>query len=201
MPILRILGRFLYQNSHFMIRSARPEDADAVAPLLILGMGHIAGIFARSDNHADAIPFFREFFLHPANQYSYANTLVFETGAGIIGSINGYDGALLRVLRQPVLDKLREADPTFDPNDETEPGEYYIDCVNVHPDHQGKGIGKKLINALCEHAGALGHARVGLIVDRVNPAAKRLYEKLNFQVAGEKDFMGHRYFHMVRERS
>ncbi|MDR6803242.1 ribosomal protein S18 acetylase RimI-like enzyme [Dyadobacter sp. BE34] len=184
-----------------MIRSARPEDVDAVAPLLILGMGHIAGIFARSDNHADAIPFFREFFLHPANQYSYANTLVFETEAGIIGSINGYDGALLHELRQPVLDKLREADPTFDPNDETEPGEYYIDCVNVHPDHQGKGIGKKLINALCEHAGALGHARVGLIVDRENPAAKRLYEKLNFQVAGEKDFMGHRYFHMVRESS
>ena len=44
-----------------MIRPARPEDADSVAPLLILGMGHIAGIFARSDNQADAIPFFRDF--------------------------------------------------------------------------------------------------------------------------------------------
>ncbi|MGG7662415.1 GNAT family N-acetyltransferase [Dyadobacter sp. BHUBP1] len=182
-----------------MIRPARPEDADSVAPLLILGMGHIAGIFARSDNHADAIPFFRDFFLHPANQYSYTNTLVFETEAGVIGSINGYDGALLHVLRQPVLDKLHEADPTFDPDDETGPGEFYFDCINVHQGHQGKGIGSQLIRALCVHAGALGHARAGLIVDRVNPAARKLYERLGFEAIGEKDFMGHRYFHMVRD--
>ncbi len=199
MPILRQLGRFLYQNSQFMIRTARPEDAEAVAPLLILGMGHIAGIFARSDNHADAIPFFREFFLHPANQYSHTHTLVFETEAGIIGSINGYDGAMLHALRQPVLDKLREADPTFSPNDETGPGEFYIDCINVDKKHQGKGIGSQMIRALCAHAGALGHKRAGLIVDMVNPAAKKLYERLGFEVIGEKDFMGHRYLHMVRD--
>ncbi|WP_353722222.1 N-acetyltransferase [Dyadobacter sp. 676] len=182
-----------------MIRPARPEDADAAAPLLILGMGHIAGIFARSEHHADAIPFFREFFLHPANQYSYTNTLVFETEAGIIGSINGYDGALLHVLRQPVLDKLREADPLFDPSDETEPGEFYLDCINVHAAHQGKGIGSQLIEALCIQARIQGHMRAGLIVDKVNPAARRLYERLQFRVIGEKDFMGHQYFHMVRD--
>lgn len=182
-----------------MIRPARPEDAEAVAPLLVLAMGHIAGIFARSTRHEDAIPFFEAFFKDGANQYSYANTLVYETEAGVIGSITGYDGARLHELRQPVLDKLREAEPDFNPNDETGPGEYYIDCVNVHPDHQGKGIGKKLIHAFCAYAGTIGHARVGLIVDMINPSAMRLYENLGFQVAGEKDFMGHRYFHMVRE--
>jgi ribosomal protein S18 acetylase RimI-like enzyme len=182
-----------------MIRTARPEDADAVAPLLVLAMGHIAGIFARSTHYEDAIPFFEAFFKDGTNQYSYANTLVYENADGVIGSITGYDGGRLHELRQPVLDKLREAEPDFTPSDETGPGEYYIDCVNVHPGHQGKGIGKKLINAFCEYAGTLGYARVGLIVDVINPAARRLYENLGFRIIGEKDFMGHHYFHMVRE--
>ena len=85
------------------------------------------------------------------------------------------------------------------PSDETEAGEYYIDCVNVHPDQQRKGIGRQLIAAFCEQAAAKGFGKVGLIVDTGNPQARRLYENLGFDVVGEKDFMGHRYFHMVRE--
>ena len=94
---------------------------------------------------------------------------------------------------------LREFQPDFTPGDETEAGEYYIDCVSVDSAHQGKGVGKKLITAFCELAASLGFEKVGLIVDKVNPAAKRLYEDLGFDVAGEKDFLGHRYFHMVRK--
>jgi ribosomal protein S18 acetylase RimI-like enzyme len=180
-----------------MIRPATPQDARAVAPLLILAMGHIAGIFGRSANYTDAIPFFERFFEAGHNQYGYDNTLVFEDENGVIGSITGYDGALLHQLRKPVLDLLREVQPDFNPSDETEAGEYYIDCVNVHPDHQGKGIGKKLIKAFCEKAASLGYGRVGLIVDQVNPAAKRFYENLGFRIVGEKDFMGHQYHHMV----
>ncbi|MCE6988480.1 GNAT family N-acetyltransferase [Dyadobacter sp. CY323] len=182
-----------------MIRPATPEDANAVAPLLILALGHIAGIFAQSENHEDAIPFVKSFFEAPDNQYSYANTLVFEDETGVIGSATSYDGALLHKLRQPVLDKLREVMPDFNPDDETDAGEYYLDCVCVDPNQQEKGIGKKLILAFCERAADLGFSRAGLIVDKVNPEAKKLYEKLGFEVGGEKDFMGHRYFHMIRQ--
>lgn len=182
-----------------MIRQATQQDAPAVAPLLVLAMGHIAGIFAKSDRYEDAIPFFETFFEKEDNQYSYVNTLVYEENNTVLGSVTGYDGARLAELRQPVLDRLRESDPDFTPGDETEAGEFYMDCVNVDTDHQGKGIGKKLIQAFCENAGQLGFERVGLIVDKINPDAKKLYEKLGFYVAGEKDFLGHRYFHMVRE--
>jgi ribosomal protein S18 acetylase RimI-like enzyme len=182
-----------------MIRPAVADDAQAVAPLMILAMGHIAGIFANSENHEDAIPFFVAFFRQNNNQYSYENTLVYENESGVVGSVTGYDGKLLHVLRQPILNELRKSAPGFTPNDETEAGEYYLDCVNVNTTQQGKGIGKILINAFCDYAYSLGHNRVGLIVDLENPAAKRLYESLGFYIAGHRDFMGHVYYHMVRD--
>jgi len=182
-----------------MIRPATPSDAEQVGPLFILSMGHIAGIFANSDRYEDAIPFFEKFFRQRDNQYSYANTLVFEEENRIKGSVTGYDGALLHVLRQPVLDELRKNKPDFTPDDETEAGEFYLDCIHVDKNAQGKGIGKKLIAAFCQKALSLGYDRVGLIVDRENPEAKRFYTNLGFQVSGEKDFMGHTYFHMVKK--
>lgn len=182
-----------------MIRQATLDDAKQVAPLFILAMGHIAGIFANSERYEDAIPFFEDFFKRVDNQYSYAHTLVCEDKKRILGSVTGYDGALLHELRQPILDEIHKTQPNFMPNDETEAGEYYLDCINVNENYQGRGIGKKLISAFCEKALLSGFARVGLIVDLDNPEAKRFYEKLDFHVAGEKDFMGHRYFHMIRE--
>jgi ribosomal protein S18 acetylase RimI-like enzyme len=182
-----------------MIRQASPDDAAQVAPLFILAMGHIAGIFANSSRYEDAIPFFEYFFKRSDNQYSYTNTLVFEENQGIKGSVTGYDGARLHELRQPILDELRKRTPGFTPNDETEAGEFYLDCLNVGEEFQGNGIGKKLINAFCEKAASSGFKRVGLIVDLDNPEAKRFYEKIGFGAIGEKDFMGHRYFHMVKE--
>lgn len=182
-----------------IIRQAVPEDASQVAPLFILSMGHIAGIFANSDRYEDAIPFFEQFFKEKNNQYSYVNTLVFEEKTKILGSVTGYDGALLHQLRQPVLDQIRKTQPGFIPGDETEAGEYYLDCIHVNLAYQGKGIGKKLIHAFWEKAYSLGYERVGLIVDSENISAKRFYESLGFFTLGEKDFMGHRYFHMIKE--
>ena len=184
-----------------MIRPATAEDAPDLAPLIILALGHIACIFAKSDDPEDAIPLMERFIGSKGNQYSYENTLVYEDENGVMGSIVGYDGARLHELRAPVLKVIRKSDPDFSPGDETEAGEYYVDCVNVDPAHQGKGIGKKLLQAFCELAAAKHFNRVGLIVDHVNPDARKVYEKVGFQVAGEKEFMGHTYDHMVREIS
>jgi ribosomal protein S18 acetylase RimI-like enzyme len=182
-----------------MIRPSVISDAEQVAPLFLLGMGHIAGIFANSERHEDAIPFFEHFFTEPDNQYSYQNTVVFENDRKIIGSITGYDGALLKQLREPILNEIRKTTPDFLPNDETEAGEFYLDCLNVHPDHQGKGIGKQLILAFCNLGAKLGHCHVGLIVDQENPTARQIYERLGFITIGTRDFMEHTYFHMIKE--
>jgi ribosomal protein S18 acetylase RimI-like enzyme len=183
-----------------MIRAAVVLDSPQVSPLFILSMDHIAGIYANSNRNEDAIPIFDHFFRRSKNQYSYENTLVYEENGQILGAVTGYNGADLQSLRQPVLDHLLQFNPAFEVDNETEAGEYYLDCVSVHPDAQGKGVGKKLLQAFCDKGFQLGFTRIGLIVDLENPDAKRLYEKVGFISAGEKDFMGHRYEHMIREK-
>ena len=184
-----------------MIRPAASTDSRQVSPLFILAMDHIAGIYANSSRIEDAIPIFDHFFRTTKNQYSYENTLVFEENGKILGMATGYNGADLQGLRQPVLDHIHQFNPAFKVGNETETGEYYLDCLSVHPDAQGKGIGKKLIQAFCDKGFQGGFERIGLIVDLENPNAKRLYEQIGFYAVGEKDFMGHRYAHMVREKS
>jgi ribosomal protein S18 acetylase RimI-like enzyme len=182
-----------------LIRPATPDDAPQVAALMILAMGHIAGVFAGSDRYEDAIPLFERFQRENDNQYSHRNTLVFEENGTILGSVTGYDGALLISLRRPVLAEVRKKDPTFSPSEETSAGEFYLDCINVMEGYQGKGIGRLLVEAFCAWGASCGHKRVGLIVDLENIRAKVFYERLGFSISGEKDFMGHRYFHMVKE--
>ena len=66
------------------------------------------------------------------------------------------------------------------------------------PSYQGKGYGRKLIEAVCLRARELEHRRIALLVDLDNPNAKRLYERLGFSVDYTKSIGGEDYFHMVR---
>jgi ribosomal protein S18 acetylase RimI-like enzyme len=111
--------------------------------------------------------------------------------------ISAYNGVELEALRSDFLKYIAsEYGFTQIPDHETQAGEYYIDCVSVFPRTQGKGIGKKLINALIKQAAGTGWDRVGLLVSKENPDAERLYSGLGFQTVNERKFMGGDYFHM-----
>lgn len=180
-----------------MIREARVNDAPEIAKLIILAMDDLAAKFVGTDDPYDAVPLFEKFAASPANQYSYENILVYEDQGVVGGMISAYDGAQLEALRAPFLAYLETAYGfKHNPEDETEPGEYYIDCVSVSPDKQGKGIGKELIKAMIVHAENHEQYTLGLLVNKENPQARKLYENLGFKIAEEKDFMGGRYFHM-----
>ena len=184
-----------------MIRNAKQEDATAVVPLIIQAMGELANKFSNTKDIAKTTALFEYFFKQPDNQYSYQNTLVYEEDGLILGSLNAYDGGKLLELRKNFLDYLKAHNQLtkFNPEPETEAGEFYLDTISVNPEAQGKGIGKKLINAFCKLSTSKQFNRVGLIVDHVNPDARKVYEKVGFQVVGQRDFLGHTYDHMVWE--
>lgn len=179
------------------IRAAQPADARQIARLIILAMDDLAAKFAGSSDPFEAVPLFERFAALPANQYSYENILVYEDQGDVCGMISAYDGAHLERLRKPFLDYLRQT-YGFDvlPEDETQEGEYYIDCVSVAEGRQGQGIGKQLIQALIDSVVPAKHNCLGLLVSKNNPQAERLYLKLGFQIQKERRFMGGDYYHM-----
>jgi len=181
-----------------MIRSATPNDAPFVAPLMVQAMPELACKFIGSDNPSDAIPVFEYFFRQENNQYSYRNTLVYVDGSEISGFINAYDGADLLRLRSPFLEYLAEHGfSNFDLEPETKAGEFYLDTLSVVKEMQGRGIGSKLIIAMMDRAAMLGHQKIGLLAEVNNISAKKLYERLGFIDDEIVDLAGGRYWHMV----
>lgn len=55
------------------------------------------------------------------------------------------------------------------------PSEMWINEVGVAPSHQGRGLGKAIMQTLLKHAKRLGCREAWVLTDRSNHAAMRLY--------------------------
>jgi ribosomal protein S18 acetylase RimI-like enzyme len=191
-----------------MIRSAIPEDAPEAVPLIVGAIGSIALVLTGTQVLREAIPILEQFFGEPANRVSYQNTQVLEDSEAkgepirkIVGVTVSYDGSVARKLDEP-LEKaasLQSGLSDYQIPTEAEPDEFYLDTVSVDPSCQGRGFGRQLIEAVYERGRQLGRNRIGLLVDVVNPAAMRLYERLQFRVVKRRHLAGAEYFHMVRD--
>jgi len=182
-----------------MIRKAAPRDVIMVVPLLILAMGELAAKFSNTDDLASTNALFEHFFLENDNQYSYINFLVYEEDGKVHGALNAYDGATLIELRHNFLEHLsaHHGLKDFNPEPETQAGEFYFDTLAVNPEMQGKGIGKQLIDAGIEWADEFGINKVGLLVEVNNDKALKLYWNKGFKIANQISFIGGSYHHMV----
>lgn len=173
------------------IRKAKPEDSQEIAQLINLAMGDIILRFIGEDSGEKALSLMEKLVGDTGNQYSYENCHVVELENKIVAAACVYDGADLHQLRKPVAREIMHRfGLKFQPEDETQPGEYYIDCVGVAPGHQGKGIGTKLFRYLMDEFAYKRGQPLGLLVDKENPEAKKLYIKLGFTFAGDKTLAG-----------
>lgn len=169
------------------IRKAKISDAEHIAPILLLAMEDILYKFVGKEDYKSAHDFLFYFVGQENNQYSYQNCYVAESENEIIGAVNIYNGADLHTLRTPIIEYIRtNYNPDFDPEDETEAGEYYIDSLGINPKHQGKGIGSKILQFLIEKYVHENKEVLGLLVEEDNPQAKKLYLRLGFKPVGHK---------------
>ena len=179
------------------IRKARVEDSASIANHLLLAMEDIVYAFIRQKDSEKAKAFLQYFVERDANQYSYQNCWVVEDGNQIIAAVNMYDGAKLTMLRAPVAQYIKtHFNAGFNPEDETQKGEYYIDSLGVSPNQQGKGVGAKILNYVIDHYVHQRKQTLGLLVEEENTNARKLYLKLGFKPVGTKILVGKKMQHL-----
>jgi ribosomal protein S18 acetylase RimI-like enzyme len=181
-------------NLHYplIIRNATPDDAPAIAPLLLMAMEDI--IYRFTDKTDSGFEFMLHFVSREHNQYSWQNCIVAEEDGKVVAAVNLYEGTRLRELRQPVIDHLNSHyNRNVIPEDETDAGEIYIDTLGVVPEMQGRGIGTRLLQYIIDE---YQRETLGILADEDNPDATRLYLKLGFMVAGTKTLMGKKMVHL-----
>ncbi|WP_407426827.1 GNAT family N-acetyltransferase [Arcticibacter sp.] len=189
-------------KAKFRIREAVQTDSQAIANLMMQAMAEVVSKLTGAEDPYSELPFLERFIRLPENQYSYQNTLVFEDEQGVCGSLTAYDGAKLYELRQPILDYLNSRGiVTTKIDSETGPGEFYIDTIGVSPEKQGYGLGTQLLEAGIKRGTALGHRRIGLLVNPENSKAKKFYERMGFREQGIRHFLNIAYSHMVFKTS
>lgn len=170
-----------------IIRKAEATDYKAIAQCLMLAMEDIFYTFIGENSKEKAIAFLEQLVHKKANQYSYENCWVVTSANDVVGAGLVYDGAKLHQLREAVTQEIKKVfDRAFTPEDETQAGEYYIDCIGILPSQQGKGVGSALIKFLIDYYVHQREQTLGLLVEKNNPSAKNLYLKLGFEVVGDK---------------
>jgi ribosomal protein S18 acetylase RimI-like enzyme len=174
-----------------IIRKAKKEDTPNIAYYMMLAMEDIVYEFIGEKSEEKATRFLENLIAREGDQYSYENCWVAEIDGETVGAAVVYDGGKLYELRDPVIQEIKRiTGRDYCPEDETQAGEFYIDCVGVSPNHQGKGIGSKIFQFLIDEYVHNRRESLGLLVDKDNFGAKKLYLKLGFEVVGEQTLAG-----------
>lgn len=181
---------------------ARKEDAKHIAEALIMAITPqlCKDNFGQSGHTVEDIQnVFESLAMREDSQYSYLNSLVaIDDDGKVMGATIAYDGARLHELRDIFFKIAHEALKIDFPDevaDETSPDEFYLDTIAVFPEYRGRGIAAKLLAATNERTKASGKP-LGLLVDKENDRARRVYEKAGFQRVGDRFFFNEMMDHM-----
>lgn len=185
-----------------LIRLAKREDSQYIAKSILLALGMDLDNLEEESIWGDkSFVLFQNLAEREDSQYSYKNTFICEVDGSVAGVLVAYDGAKLIQLRKALYDEICKME-LMEPVgliDETEPGEFYIDSLVVFEEYRGRGIATKLIETAKAKALSLNIEKLGLLVDRDNSNAAKLYTKLGFKYIKDKLFLGHQMMHMQKQ--
>ena len=178
------------------IRSARPEDAAAVARLLYLSAAGMYDRFAGGTERAHRL--LERSFARPGTNASAETIWVAEDAGRVAGALSAFpiaEGAsrgrgLLRLTlatlppwRWPAALRLYRLGARVTPP--APPDAFYVDGLATHPEHRRHGAARALLAAAERRARALGLPSLALDTSLDNDAARALYEGYGFHATRE----------------
>lgn len=184
-----------------IIKRACKEQANAIARLIMQAMNYDCCRYYAGPGHTldDFEKVMTRLVEDENSQYSYTNTHVAVTDSGEVAAVCvTYDGAQLHSLRRAFIQAAKEAFGRDYSNidDETAPGELYLDSIAVDERYRGRGIAKELLRVAAGKAAEMGIPAVGLLVDKGNPLAEQLYIKAGFKYVNDSSWGGHPMKHL-----
>lgn len=180
-------------------RPATARDVDAAVPLIhSSGPAAFDYVFA-VPGHSGAQAFLRRAFIDGAGEFGWRNHVVGELEGTVVAVGAGFGGATalaftLAVARQilahygprhapGVIGRGLRVERVIPPPAR---GMHYLAHLGVTPALRGEGIGRALIDELIRRGVLAGRRRMVLDVAMSNPRAQALYERLGFEVTGER---------------
>lgn len=183
------------------IRNARKPQSSEIAKLIMIAMDHECCQYFAGNNHtlAEFERMMTRLVASDRSQYSYRNTrTALDDDGKVIGICVSYDGAALHSLREAFIEEAKNAfgRDFSDIDDETAPGELYIDSLAVDEEWRHQGIATALLADTVRKAKKLRLPAIGLLVDYGNPDAERLYTQVGFRWVGNSTWGGHPMKHL-----
>ena len=183
------------------IRQASWEQAPEIARMIMLAMTDDCCLSFCGDGYGldDFYKMMTMLVEREDSQYSYKNTRVALDGDKVVGISVSYDGSRLHELRRPFLELVLEliGRDHSGMNDETQPGELYLDSLAVLPEYRRQGIARRMIRVTKERADQMGLPGLGLLVDKGNPVGEALYTSIGFRYVNDNHWGGHDMKHLV----
>lgn len=183
-------------NGQITLKRASANDARFIAENVLRALhidetnqehiDYLAGISSRDDT-----------------LYSWRNATIALYDGTPAGLMVAYDGARYRQMRDITFPLIRiyVGDDYRNMDDESHPGEYYLDSLAVLPEYRRNGIASALIEEMFRQRDAAGIPLATIAVDPGNASAYRLYARHGFHHDGKISVFGTTYHRLVCPKS
>lgn len=185
-------------NRPAIIRDAQASDSPFLAQCILAGF-HLYDFESEGPKDKKLYLLLNECIKREDLLYTFKFARIAEVDGAAAGALLSYPGELYRGLRHKTFVELWPDLLRLDAESEQEtgPGEFYLDSLAVAPAFRHQGIGRLLIEDGIRKGIDLGYKQIGLVADVTMPHLLRLYASYGFVPEERRKVLGINFQRMI----